>query len=195
TGGHGQYGDVEIDIEPLEPSKGFEFVNKLVGGRVPKEYVPAVEAGIREALENGVLAGFPMLGVRAMLTDGSFHPVDSSEIAFKIAGSMALRQAAEKAKPVLLEPIMKAEIVVPEEYVGDIIGDFTARRGRIEGMESREGIQVIHGHVPLATMFGYATDLRSRTQGRGVYSIEFEQYEEVPKQAAAELLAKARGDI
>ena len=195
TGGRGQYGDVVIKIEPQEPAKGFEFVNKVVGGNVPKEYIPAVEAGIREALESGVLAGYPILGVRATLLDGSYHPVDSSEIAFKIAGSMALRNAVEKAKPVLLEPVMKVEIVVAEEYVGDVIGDFTSRRGRIEGLDAREGVQVIRGYVPLATMFGYATELRSRTQGRGSYSMEFSHYEEVPKQVAEELLAKARGDI
>ena len=194
TGGRGQYGDVEIAIEPQEPAKGFEFVNKTTGGSVPREYIPAVEAGIKEALENGVLAGYPVLGVRAMLLDGSFHPVDSSEIAFKIAGSMALRSAVEKAKPVLLEPMMKIEVVVAEDYVGDVIGDFTARRGRIEGLEVRDGVQVILGHVPLATMFGYATDLRSRTQGRGSYSMEFSHYEETPKQVAEGLLAKARGE-
>ena len=194
TGGRGQYGDVEIEVEPLEPAKGFQFENKIVGGAVPKEYIPAVEAGIREALENGVLAGYPVLGVRAALVDGSYHPVDSSEVAFKIAGSMALRQALEKAKPVLLEPVMKVEIVVPEDYVGDVIGDFTARRGRIEGLDARDGTQVVRGHVPLATMFGYATDLRSRTQGRGSFSMEFSHYEEVPKQVGDELLARARGE-
>ncbi|MCL5109771.1 MAG: elongation factor G [Chloroflexi bacterium] len=195
TGGRGQYGDVELEVEPQEPSKGFEFVNKLVGGSVPKEYIPAIESGVKEALENGVLAGYPVLGVKATLVDGSYHPVDSSEIAFRIAGSMAVRSAVEKARPVLLEPVMKIEISVPEEYVGDVIGDLTARRGRIDGLETREGIQIVRGHVPLATMFGYATDLRSRTQGRGSYSMEFAHYEEVPKQAAEELLAKARGDI
>ncbi len=195
TGGRGQYGDVEIAIEPLEPGKPFEFVNKVVGGAVPKEFIPAVEAGIREALENGVLAGYPMLGLRAQLIDGSYHPVDSSEVAFKIAGAMALRQAVERAHPVLLEPVMKVEIIVPEEYVGDVIGDFTSRRGRIEGLDARDGMQVIRGHVPLATMFGYATELRSRTQGRGSHSMEFSHYEEVPKQVSDELLARARGEI
>ncbi|MHB1414370.1 MAG: elongation factor G [Chloroflexota bacterium] len=194
TGGRGQYGDVEIEIEPLEPSLGFQFVNALVGGSVPKEYVPAVQAGIKETLEGGVLAGYPVLGVKVSLVDGSYHPVDSSEIAFKIAGSMAVRSAVEKAKPVLLEPIMKIEITVPEEHVGDVIGDLTARRGRIEGLDAREGLQIVRGHVPLATMFGYATDLRSRTQGRGSYSIEFSHYEEVPQQVATELLAKVRGN-
>ena len=194
TGGRGQYGDVEIEVEPLEPSLGFQFVNALVGGAVPKEYVPAVQAGIKEALEGGVLAGYPVLGVKAALVDGSYHPVDSSEVAFKIAGSMAIRSAVEKAKPVLLEPIMKIEITVPEEHVGDVIGDLTARRGRIEGLDAREGLQIVRGHVPLATMFGYATDLRSRTQGRGSYSIEFSHYEEVPQQVASELLAKVRGN-
>ncbi len=193
TGGHGQFGDVELEVEPLESGTGFEFVNKLVGGAIPKEYVPAVEAGVRDALLGGVLAGYPILGLRATLVDGSYHPVDSSEIAFKIAGSMALRMAVEKASPVLLEPVMDVEVLVPEDMVGDVIGDLTARRGRIEGMESREATQIVRGQVPLATMFGYATDLRSKTQGRGSYTMQFSRYEEVPKAVGDAILVKTRG--
>ncbi|MDI3298952.1 MAG: elongation factor G [Bacillota bacterium] len=188
TGGHGQYGDVWLQIEPLEPGKGFEFVDKIVGGVVPKEFIPAVEAGVREAMQNGVVAGYPVVDLRATLFDGSYHEVDSSEMAFKIAGSMAFRNAAQQAEPVLLEPVMKVEVVVPEEYMGDVIGDINARRGRIEGMEPRGNAQVIRAFVPLAEMFGYATDLRSKTQGRGTYTMQFDHYEEVPRHIADEVI-------
>ncbi|QIA28054.1 elongation factor G [Thermaerobacter sp. PB12/4term] len=194
TGGRGQYGHVVLEIEPMEPGSGFEFVNKIVGGVVPKEYIPAVEAGVREALENGILAGYPMLDVRVTLVDGSYHEVDSSEMAFKIAGSMGLRNAAQQAGPVLLEPIMKVEVVVPEQYMGDVIGDINARRGRVEGMEpDAGGLQVIRALVPLAEMFGYATDLRSKTQGRGTYTMQFSHYEQVPRNIADQII-EARGD-
>ncbi|WP_406677326.1 elongation factor G [Moorella sp. ACPs] len=193
TGGRGQYGHVVIEVEPQEPGKGYEFVNKIVGGVVPKEYVPAVDAGVQEAMSNGVLAGYPVVDVRVSLVDGSYHEVDSSEMAFKIAGSLAFKDAAKKAGPVLLEPIMKVEVVVPEEYMGDVIGDLNARRGRVEGMEPRAGAQVIRAFVPLAEMFGYATDLRSRTQGRGTYVMQFDHYEEVPQNIAAEIIAKRQG--
>ncbi|MCL4351295.1 MAG: elongation factor G, partial [Firmicutes bacterium] len=192
TGGRGQYGHVWIRVAPLEPGSGFEFVNKIVGGVVPREYIPAVETGIREALDTGVLAGYPTIDVRATLFDGSYHEVDSSEMAFKIAGSMGFKAAAQKANPVLLEPIMAVEVVVAEEYMGDVIGDLNSRRGRIEGMEPRAGgVQVIHGFVPLAEMFGYATDLRSRTQGRGTYTMQFAHYEEAPRHVTEQVI-KAR---
>ncbi|GEA14400.1 elongation factor G [Moorella sp. E308F] len=193
TGGRGQYGHVVIEVEPQEPGKGYEFVNKIVGGVVPKEYVPAVDAGVQEAMSNGVLAGYPVVDVRVSLVDGSYHEVDSSEMAFKIAGSLAFKDAAKKAGPVLLEPVMKVEVVVPDEYMGDVIGDLNARRGRVEGMEPRAGAQVIRAFVPLAEMFGYATDLRSRTQGRGTYVMQFDHYEEVPQNIAAEIIAKRQG--
>ena len=191
TGGHGQYGHIWLRILPLEPGGGFVFENKIVGGVVPKEYVPAVEAGVREAMETGVLAGYPVVDVKVQAFDGSYHDVDSSEMAFKIAGSMAFKDGARKAGPVLLEPIMKVEVTVPEEYMGDVIGDLNARRGHIEGLEARGNAQVIRGFVPLAEMFGYATDLRSRTQGRGVYTMQFDHYDEVPKSVAEEI-QKAR---
>ncbi|MDN5325385.1 MAG: elongation factor [Moorella sp. (in: firmicutes)] len=193
TGGHGQYGHVIIEIEPQEPGKGYEFVNKIVGGVIPKEYIPAVDAGIQEAMANGVLAGYPVVDVRATLVDGSYHEVDSSEMAFKIAGSLAFKDAAKKAQPVLLEPVMRVEVVVPDEYMGDVIGDLNSRRGRVEGMEPRAGAQVIRAHVPLAEMFGYATDLRSRTQGRGTYVMQFDHYEEVPKNIAEEIISRRQG--
>jgi len=193
TGGRGQYGHVVLAVEPLERGQGFEFVNKIVGGVVPKEYIPAVEAGVKEAMATGTLAGFPVVDVRVTLLDGSYHEVDSSEMAFKIAGSMGFKNAAAKANPVLLEPVMKVEVVVPEEYMGDIIGDLNARRGRIEALESRGGAQVIRGYVPLAQMFGYATDLRSRSQGRGTYTMQFSHYEPIPKPVADEIVAKAQG--
>ena len=176
TGGHGQYGHVKIRLEPLPQGSGFEFVNDIYGGTVPKEYIAPTETGIREALEGGVLAGYPMSDVKVTLYDGSYHEVDSSEMAFKIAGSMALKGAARKAKPVLLEPIMSVEVVVPEEYMGDVIGDLNSRRGRIEGMELRGTTQIIKSMVPLSEMFGYATDLRSRTQGRGSFTMQFDHY-------------------
>ncbi|HVB10280.1 MAG TPA: elongation factor G [Bacillota bacterium] len=190
TGGHGQYGHVVVEFEPLPPGGGYQFVNKIVGGAVPREYIGPVEAGIREALSAGTLAGFPVIDIQATLVDGSYHEVDSSEMAFKIAGSLAFKQAAGKAQSVLLEPVMKVEVVVPEEYMGDVIGDLNARRGRIEGMEARSGAQVIRSMVPLAQMFGYATDLRSRTQGRGVYTMQFDHYEEVPRTVAEEIAAR-----
>jgi elongation factor G len=193
TGGHGQYGDVKIEIEPA-PGKGFVFDDKIFGGRIPREYIPAVEAGVREAMSGGVLAGYEMMDVKVALVDGSYHEVDSSEMAFKIAGSMALKEAARKASPVLLEPMMSVEVVVAEDYMGDVIGDLNGRRGRIEGMELRAGSQVIRAAVPLSEMFGYATDLRSRTQGRGSYTMHFSRYEEVPKQIAEEIVARMQGN-
>src|SRR5437773_9242828 len=172
TGGHGQYGHVEIDLAPTGPGGGYEFVNKIVGGSIPREYIPSVDEGIQEAMESGVLAGYPTVDVRATLVDGSAHDVDSSEMAFKIAGSMAFKDAARKAVPVLLEPIMSVEVVTPEEYMGDVIGDLSSRRGRIEGMEARGNSQVIRSQIPLSEMFGYSTDLRSRTQGRATYTMQ-----------------------
>lgn len=194
SGGRGQYGHVKIILEPLERGQGYVFENKIVGGVIPKEYIPAVDEGIQEALRNGVIAGYPMLDVKATLFDGSYHDVDSSEMAFKIAGSMALKAAAQKAGPVLLEPIMKVEVTVPEEYMGDIMGDVNSRRGRIEGMETRGNARVIRGFVPLSEMFGYSTSLRSRTQGRGTYAMELAAYEEVPKSISQEIIAKNKGE-
>ncbi|MBR5914750.1 MAG: elongation factor G [Selenomonadaceae bacterium] len=193
SGGHGQYGHCWIEIFPQEAGAGFAFESKIVGGVIPKEYINPIEAGVRQAMENGVLAGYPMVDVKAVVYDGSFHEVDSSEAAFKIAGSMAFKAAAEKAKPVLLEPYVKVEITVPEDYMGDVIADFNSRRGRIDGMEPRNGIQVIRGFVPLSEMFGYSTDLRSRTQGRGNYSMEIAYYDEVPKTIADAIVAKIKG--
>ena len=194
SGGRGQYGHCWIEIEPLERGAGYEFVNKIVGGVIPKEYIPAVDAGIREAMETGVLAGYPMLDIRVTLFDGSYHEVDSSEMAFKVAGSMAFKEGAKKADPVLLEPIMKVEVIVPEEYMGDVMGDINSRRGRIESMDQRGNSRVITAYVPLAEMFGYATDLRSRTQGRGQYTMQFARYEEVPKNVAEEIINKNKSD-
>jgi elongation factor G len=194
SGGRGQYGHVWIEFEPLPEGSGFEFVNNIVGGVVPKEYIPAVQAGIEEAMQNGVLAGFPLVDIRAKLFDGSYHDVDSSEMAFKIAGSMALKAAKNKCNPVLLEPIMKVEVVVPEEYMGDVMGDINSRRGRVEGMEARAGAQVIRAMVPLAEMFGYVNSLRSRTQGRGTFTMVFDHYEEVPKNIADEIIKKRTGE-
>jgi elongation factor G len=193
TGGRGQYGHVYLKLEPLEAGKGFEFVNKIVGGAIPREYIPAVENGVKEALNTGPLAGYPAIDVRVTLFDGSYHDVDSSEIAFKIAGSMAFKDGFMKSKPVLLEPLMKVEVVVPEQYMGDVIGDLNSRRGRIEGMEAQSGIQTIKSKVPLANMFGYSTAVRSLTQGRGTYTMEFCEYVEVPKNLADEIVAKAKG--
>ncbi len=192
SGGRGQYGHAVVTFEPLERGKGYEFANKIVGGTIPKEYIPAVDAGIREAMAGGVIAGFPLVDVRATLHDGSFHEVDSSEMAFKIAGSMALKDATPKAGACLLEPVVRVEVVVPEEYMGDVIGDLNSRRGHIEGMERRVGSQVVRAFVPLAEMFGYVTNLRSRTQGRGSYSMEFHHYEQVPRHIA-EAVIKGRG--
>lgn len=193
SGGRGQYGHAVIQLEPLESGSGYEFVNKIVGGSVPKEYINPIDNGIKEAMGNGVLAGYPMIDMRATLVDGSYHEVDSSEMAFKIAGSMAFKNAAEKAGPILLEPIMKVEVVVPEEYLGDVIGDINSRRGHIEGIDARPGVQVVRSHVPLASMFGYATVLRSKTQGRAVYSMEPSHYAEVPKSVSEEIIQKTRG--
>lgn len=191
SGGKGQYGHVWIEYEPLPEGSGFEFVNKIVGGVVPREYIPAVQKGIEESMLNGVLAGYPLVDIRATLVDGSYHDVDSSEMAFKIAGSMSLKAAKSKCNPVILEPIMRVEVTVPEEYMGDVMGDASSRRGRVEGMEARGGGQVVRAMVPLAEMFGYATNLRSRTQGRGVFSMQFDHFEEVPKSVAEEIIKKA----
>ena len=188
SGGRGQYGHVKIKIEPQEAGAGYEFVNSIVGGAIPKEYIPAVDNGIQEAMHSGIVGGYPVLDLKVTLYDGSYHEVDSSEMAFKIAGSMAFKEAMAKAKPVLLEPIMKVEVIMPEEYMGDVIGDVNSRRGRIEGMEPRNGVQVVRAYVPLSEMFGYATDLRSNTQGRATYSMEFAQYEPVPNNIAEKIL-------
>ena len=193
TGGRGQYGHVKITIEPGEPGTGYVFENEIVGGTVPKDYIPAIEKGIGEAMEGGVLAGYPMKDIKVTLYDGSYHEVDSSEMAFKIAGSMAFKEAAKRAQPALLEPVMKVEVVVPEEYMGDIIGDLNSRRGRIEGMEPRGGSQVINSMVPLSDMFGYATEMRSRTQGRASFSMHFAHYEEAPRSVAEEVMARVQG--
>jgi elongation factor G len=188
SGGRGQYGHVKIRIAPQEAGKGYEFENKIVGGAIPKEYINSVDTGIQEALQSGIVGGYPVLDIKVTLYDGSYHDVDSSEMAFKIAGSMAVKEAMAKAKPVLLEPTMKVEVVVPEEYMGDVMGDVNSRRGRIEGMEMRSGAQVINAYVPLSEMFGYATDLRSNTQGRGVYSMQFDHYEPVPNSISEEII-------
>ena len=193
SGGHGQYGHCVVDFEPGEPGSGFVFESKIVGGVVPKEYISPIEEGIKEAMENGFLAGFPMVDLKATLVDGSYHEVDSSEMAFKVAGSMAFKEAAAKASAVLLEPVFKLEVVVPEEYMGDVIGDINSRRGRLEGMEADKGMQTIRGFVPLSEMFGYATDLRSKTQGRGTYVMQFAHYEEVPKNIAETVIEKYKG--
>jgi elongation factor G len=192
SGGKGQYGHVKIIVEPNEPGKGYEFINKVVGGAIPKEYIPAVDAGIQGALQSGVLAGYEVVDIKVTLYDGSYHEVDSSEMAFKIAGSMAVKEALRKADPVLLEPIMKVDVTVPEAYMGDVIGDLNARRGQISGMETRSGASVITAFVPLSTMFGYATDLRSKTQGRGTYSMEPSHFVELPKNLQAELIANSQ---
>ena len=192
SGGKGQYGHVWLELEPLDPGKGIEFESKIVGGAVPKEYVKPIEAGIREAAESGVLAGYPVIDFKATLVDGSYHEVDSSEMAFKIAASMAFKDGCKKASPVILEPIMKVEVTVPEEYMGDVIGDINSRRGRMEGMEARNGNQIIRGFIPLSEMFGYATDLRSKTQGRGTYAMEPSHYEEVPKSVLETIVASRK---
>jgi elongation factor G len=195
TGGRGQYGHVEVDLEPTGPGGGYEFVNKIVGGSIPREYIPSVDQGMQEAMESGVLAGYPMVDVRATLVDGSYHEVDSSEIAFKLAGQMALREGARKADPVLLEPVMSFEVLTPEEFMGDVMGDVTARRGRIEHIEERQSGRAIRVHVPLAELFGYATDLRSRTQGRASHTpMQLEAYQEVPAQISKEIVARVRGE-
>jgi elongation factor G len=195
TGGRGQYGHVVLEVEPMERGAGFEFADKITGGVIPREYIPTIESGIREALENGVLASFPLTDLKATLLDGSYHEVDSSDIAFKIAASIGFKSAVQKAKPILLEPVIKIEVVVLEEYVGDVMGDLNARRGQIEEMESRGTARIVRGSVPLAEMFGYATALRSRTQGRGTYTMQFSHYGEVPLQLAEEIVARRGGSI
>jgi elongation factor G len=192
SGGRGQYGDVYLEVEP-NPGEGFLFENKIVGGSIPKEYVPAVEKGVKEALETGVLAGYPMVDVKVRLTDGSYHEVDSSEMAFKIAGSMGFKEAVRRAKPVLLEPVMDVEVVTPRDYVGAVIGNLNSRRGRIISQEIRGTSEVVRANVPLGQMFGYATDVRSMTQGRATYTMQFARYEEVPTAVAEEITAKAAG--
>lgn len=194
TGGHGQYGHCWLEISPNETGGGFVFENKIVGGVIPKEYINPIEAGVKQAMENGVLAGFPIVDVKATVYDGSFHEVDSSEAAFKIAGSLAFKAAAEKANPVLLEPYVKVEVTVPEDYMGDVIGDLNSRRGKIDGMEPRNNLQIIHAFVPLSEMFGYSTDLRSKTQGRGTYSMEVAYYDEVPKGISDTIVARYKGE-
>jgi elongation factor G len=188
TGGRGQYGHAVINLQPLDPGDGYEFVDKITGGSIPREYIPSVDLGIQEAMESGVLSGFPVVDIRVELIDGSYHEVDSSEMAFKIAGSMAFKNAAQRAKPKLLEPVMAVEVVTPEEYLGDVMGDLNSRRGRVEGLEPRGNAQAIKARVPLATMFGYATDLRSTTQGRATFTMQFDRYEEVPQSIAGELV-------
>jgi elongation factor G len=194
TGGRGQYAHVIIDVEPTGPGGGYEFVDKVKGGDIPREYIPAVDTGIQEAMEGGVIAGYPLVDIRATLTGGSYHEVDSSEMAFKIAGSMAVKRAVRQAKPVLLEPIMAVEVVTPDDYMGDVIGDLSSRRGKVEGMEQRGNAQVVRAQVPLAEMFGYATDLRSRTQGRATYTMQFDSYQQVPGSIAEEIIARIRGE-
>ncbi|MHB8245222.1 MAG: elongation factor G [Acidimicrobiales bacterium] len=194
TGGRGQYGHVVLDLEPTGPGGGYEFVDKIVGGTIPKEYIPAVDAGIQEAMNSGVLAGFPVVDLRVILTYGSYHDVDSSEMAFKIAGSMGFKRACRAARPVLLEPIMAVEVVMPDDYLGDVIGDLSSRRGRVEGMEQRGSSHVVRAQVPLSDMFGYATDLRSRTQGRATYTMQFDSYQEVPESVSREIIARVTGE-
>jgi elongation factor G len=194
TGGKGQFAHVELDIEPMGPGGGYEFINKITGGRIPSEYIPAVDQGVQEAMASGVMAGYPVVDVRVTLVDGSYHQVDSSEMAFKIAGSMAMKEAARRARPILLEPVFDVEVVTPEEYMGDVIGDLSSRRGRIESMDQRGGDRIVSAQVPLAEMFGYATELRSRTQGRATYTMQFNSYQEVPKNIAENVVATVRGE-
>jgi elongation factor G len=189
TGGRGQYGHVVIGLEPAQPGEGYEFLDKIVGGKIPREYISSIDLGIQEAMESGVLAGYPVVDIRIFLVDGSYHEVDSSEMAFKVAGSIAFKNAMQRAKPKLLEPVMAVEVVTPEEYLGDVMGDLNSRRGRVEGLEPRGNAQVIRARVPLATMFGYATDLRSTTQGRATFTMQFDRYEEVPQTIAGEIVA------
>jgi len=188
TGGRGQYGHAVINAEPIPAGDGYEFVDKIVGGKIPKEYIPAVDLGIQEAMESGVLAGYPVVDIRIELVDGSYHDVDSSELAFKVAGSMAFKEAMKRGKPKLLEPVMAVEVITPEDYLGDVMGNLNSRRGRVESLEPVGNAQVIRAIVPLAEMFGYATDLRSMTQGRAEFTMQFERYEEVPQSIAAELV-------
>jgi elongation factor G len=194
SGGKGQYGHVVIELEPGEPGSGFVFVSKIVGGAIPKEYINPSEQGMKEACESGIVAGYPVIDLKATLVDGSFHDVDSSEMAFKIAGSMAIKEAVMKATPVLLEPMMKVEVEVPEDFIGNVIGDLNSRRGQIEGQETETGIAKVSAKVPLAEMFGYATDIRSKTQGRGIFTMEFSHYEEVPRNVAEAIIAKSKGN-
>ncbi len=194
TGGRGQFADVVIALEPTGPGGGYEFVDEIKGGVIPREYIPAVDAGIQEAMQGGVVAGYPLVDVRVRLTFGSYHEVDSSEMAFKIAGSMALKEAAKKAKPQLLEPVMSVEVVTADEYMGDVIGDLNSRRGQVEGVAQRGSAQVINAKVPLAQMFGYVGDLRSRTQGRATYTMQFDSYQAVPDSIAQEIIARVRGE-
>lgn len=194
SGGKGQYGHAVIEIEPGQPASGFEFVSKIVGGAIPKEYIPAVEQGVKESCESGILSGYPLIDIKVTLVDGSYHDVDSNEMAFKLAGSMAIREAVMKASPVLLEPVMKVEVEVPEDFLGDVMGDLNSRRGNIEGMSSDDGQSKVSAKVPLAEMFGYATDIRSKTQGRGIFSMEFSNYEEVPRNVAEAIIDKNKGN-
>ena len=194
SGGKGQYGHVVIEMEPAEEGSGFEFESKIVGGTIPKEFIGPAEQGMKEACESGILAGYPLIDVKVTLMDGSYHDVDSSEMAFKIAGSMAIKEAVMEASPVLLEPMMKVEVEAPEDFLGDVMGDLNSRRGQIEGMGSEDGITKVSARVPLAEMFGYATDIRSKTQGRGIFSMEFSQYEEVPRNVAEAIIARNKGN-
>jgi elongation factor G len=194
SGGKGQYGHVVLEVEPGEPGTGFEFTSKIVGGVIPKEYIPSVEEGIKETCESGILAGYPMIDLKVRLVDGSYHDVDSSEMAFKIAGSMGIRAAVKKASPALLEPMMKVEVEVPEDFLGDVMGDLNSRRGQIGNMNTEDGIAKISAEVPLAEMFGYATDIRSKTQGRGIFTMEFSHYAEVPNHVAEAVIAKTQGN-
>jgi elongation factor G len=193
TGGRGQYGHAKIRLKPLPPGSGYQFVSQIVGGTIPKDYIKPIDQGIQEALTRGVLAGYPVDDLRVELYDGSYHEVDSSEMAFKIAGSLAFQDAAKKARPVLLEPVMRVEVVVPKDYLGDVMGDLAARRGRIQAQEDRGGTQIIQSRVPLSEMFGYATDLRSRTQGRATYTMHFDRYEQAPPQVSEEVIARMQG--
>ncbi len=194
TGGAGQYAEVTIHLENTGPGGGYEFVDAISGGRIPKEYIPSVDAGIQQAMTTGVLAGYPTVDIRATLVDGKYHDVDSSEMAFKIAGTMVFRDAAKRAKPVLLEPIMRVEVVTPEDYMGDVIGDLSSRRGKVGGMEQRGNSQVVRATVPLSDMFGYATDLRSRTQGRATYTMHFDSYQQMPATVQEEIVTRVRGE-
>jgi elongation factor G len=191
TGGRGQYGHCFLRVSPNEPGKGYEFINSIVGGVIPREYIPAIDKGVQEAMQSGVMAGFPVVDVKVEVYDGSYHDVDSSEMAFKIAGSMGFKDACRKASPVLLEPIMDVEVVTPEDYMGDVVGDLNRRRGRIQSMDQRGNARVVRAEVPLSEMFGYATDLRSSTQGRAAYTMQFKHYEPVPSNIASEIAAKA----
>ena len=194
SGGRGQYGHAIIDMEPNEEGKGYEFENAIVGGVIPKEYIPSIDKGIQEALESGVIAGYPVVDIKVKLVDGSYHEVDSSEAAFKIAGSMAIKEALRKSDPILLEPVEEVEVETPEQYMGDVMGNLSGRRGKIEGMEDRRDTKVIRAKVPLGEMFGYATDLRSQTQGRASYTMQFDSYEPVPKNIRDEIVAKNGGN-